>query len=167
MPKNPYLTPGRLSDVIAAITALGAYRYYKLTFAGCAERISDRPDDERWGRVLTEHPEFFRVSQEGKLASLVWRRQNPKRFDAKRSIEVTREEFDALSPEEKLDISRRPLDASEITALIGIAVNLHERALEQQKERRWWVPIFTSALAFLGALIGTWAGDKGWTPFGA
>ena len=66
MPKNPYLTPGRLSDVIAAITALGAYRYYKLTFAGCAERITNRPNEaERWAKVFKEHPEFFRVSQEG------------------------------------------------------------------------------------------------------
>jgi hypothetical protein len=80
MSKNPYLKPGRLSEVIAAITALGAYRYYKLTFAGSAERITDRPDEaERWGKIFREHPEFFRVSQEGSLVSLVWRRQHPKR----------------------------------------------------------------------------------------
>jgi hypothetical protein len=166
MAKNPYLTPGRLSDVIAAITALGAYRYYKLTFQGCAERIANRPEEaERWGKVLCEHPEFFRVSHEGKLASLVWRRQDPKRFDARRSTEITREEYDALTDEQKLNVSRRPLDASEITSLISIAVNLHERALEHQKERRWWVPIVTSGLAFLGALIGSSIGEQFLRPF--
>jgi hypothetical protein len=161
MPKNPYLTPGRLPDVIAAITALGVYRYYKLTFDGCAERIADRPDEaERWGRILEQHPEFFRVNKEAQTASLVWRRQNPKRYDPKRSIEITREEFEALSPEERAKTSRRPLDASEITSLISVAVNLHERALEQQKAGRWWVPIATSVLAFLGALIGTLLGGQ-------
>jgi hypothetical protein len=105
------------------------------------------------------------VSQEGNLASLVWRRQHPKRFDTKRSIEITRQQFDALSAEQKLAVSRRPLDAGEISSLIGVAVNLHERALEQQKERRWWVPILTSLLAFMGALIGGWAGENGWAFF--
>ena len=97
MTKNPYLMPGRLSDVIAAITALGTYRYYKLSFDACAERIANRPDEaEHWGRIFTEHPEFFRVNEEGKTASLVWRRQHPKRFDAKRFVEISREVFEAL-----------------------------------------------------------------------
>ena len=163
MPKNPYLKPGRLSDVIAAITALGTYRYYKLSFDTCAERIANRPDQaERWASILREHPEFFRVSDEGKRASLVWRRQHPKRFDVKRFVEISREEFDALPPEETKLISRRPLDASEITALITVAVNLHERALEHQKASRWWLPIATSLLAFLGAVLGTWLGAPEW-----
>jgi hypothetical protein len=75
-----------------------------------------------------------------------------------------REAFDALSQQEKSGIGRRPLDASEITSLIAVAVNLHERALEQQKAGRWWVPIATSVFAFVGAIIGT-LGGQGWVQF--
>ena len=125
MPKNPYLTPGRLPAVISAITALGNYRHYKLSFEDCGERISNRPEDaERWGRIFGQHPEFFRVNDHEKTASLVWRRENPKRFDPQRSVEITRDEFDALSPDRKNEMGRRPLDASEITSLISVAINL-------------------------------------------
>jgi hypothetical protein len=161
--RDPYLTPGRLPDVIAAITALGTYRYYKLSFEACAERIPNRPDEaERWGEILGEHPEFFRVNKQANTASLVWRRQNPKRFDPRRSVEITREEFDALTPQQQAETSRRPLSPSEITALINVAVNLHERALEHQKAARWWIPIVTSAMAFVGALFGTLLAGQSW-----
>jgi hypothetical protein len=157
MPTNPYLKDGRLTDVIAAITALGNYRYYKLSFERCAEQISNRPDEaERWGSIFAEHPEFFRINPKDKKASLVWRRQHPKRYDPKQAVEITREQYDALTADQRNGISRRPLEPSEITALIGVAVNLHERALEQKKAGMWWVPIFIGVLSFLGALLGAW-----------
>lgn len=162
MAENPYLKPGRLADVIAAITALGNYRYYKLTFEKCADRISNKPKDaERWGKILADHPEFFRISPTDQKASLVWRRQHPKRYDPKHSIEISREEFDALSTEERNGITRRPLEASEITALINVAVDLHERALDQKKASRWWIPILTATLAFAGGLAGGWISNSG------
>ncbi len=155
MTKNPYLKDGRLADVIAAITALGNYRYYKLSFEKCAEQISNKPKEaERWGKIFSEHPEFFRINPKDEKASLVWRRQHPKRYDPKRSVEITREKFDVLTSEERDGITRRPLEPSEITALVGIAVDLHERALEQEKAGKWWVPIATAVLAFVGALAG-------------
>jgi hypothetical protein len=154
---NPYLREGRLAEVIAAITALGNYRYYKLSFEQCAERIADRPQDaERWGQILAEHPEFFRVNQAERKASLVWRRQHPRRYDPRQSRELTREQVDSLAPGEVDRLSRRPLGDSEVTALIEVAVQLHERALEHKKATRWWVPIATAVLAFGGALAGAW-----------
>lgn len=158
---NPYLKDGRLPEVIAAITALGNYRYYKLDFAQCAERIANSPGEaEHWGRVLTEHPEFFRVDQVGKKASLVWRRQNPRVFDPKRFRELSSIEFQDLSKDQLSHLSRKPLASSEITALIGVAVNLHDRALEQHKARTWWLPIvLTTVLAFAGATAGTLASN--------
>jgi hypothetical protein len=114
MPDNPYLKEGRLADVIAAITALGNYRYYKLSFEKCAEQISNKPDDaQRWGALFAEHPEFFRINPVDQKASLVWRRQHPKRYDPRRAIEVTREEYDALEPARRDRLSRRPLEPSE------------------------------------------------------
>ncbi|MEO9877513.1 MAG: hypothetical protein ABJM26_11195 [Anderseniella sp.] len=155
MADNPYLKEGRLADVIAAITAMGNYRYYKLDFDKWAERINNKPDDgARWGAVFADHPEFFRINPDDKKASLVWRRQLPKRFDPKRSTELQRDEFEALSPGDRNGITRRPLMASELTALINVAVELHDRALEQKKADRYWIPILSAILAFGGALLG-------------
>ena len=79
---SPYLREdGRLGDVIAAIQAMATYKFYKLEFKGWADRISaDETLAEHWRQVFQEHPEFFRLDGERKRASLVWRRQHPKRY---------------------------------------------------------------------------------------
>ncbi|MCB1501887.1 MAG: hypothetical protein KDK07_19240 [Bauldia sp.] len=152
---NPYLVPGRLSNVIAAITALGKYRYYKLDYEQCAERISNRPQDAHlWAKIFSEHPEFFRIVESESKASLVWRRQFIKNFDPKTGLELTRADVDALSAEDRSRLSRRPLNETELKSLIAVAVDLHKQALEEARAKRWWVPILIGALAFLGALVG-------------
>ena len=55
-------------------------------------------------------------------------------------------------------ISRRPLEPGELTSLIAVAVNLHERALDQQQANRWWIPVATAVLAFVGGLAGSLIG---------
>src|SRR5688500_18588789 len=73
--------PGRLGDVVAAIQAMGTYKFYKLPFDGWADRISgDSSKGDHWKTVFLEHPEFFRFDSKREKASLVWRRQYPKRF---------------------------------------------------------------------------------------
>jgi len=153
---SPYLKENRLSDVIAAITTLGTYKFYKLDFKGWSDRICGREERAgHWKAVFQEHPEFFRVDQGGGKASLVWRRQLPKNFhvDQKEDIPLPEGEKRHADVER---LSRRPLDPSEITALINIATNLHDRALEQRKASRWWIPIFTGLLALAGAALGGW-----------
>tara|TARA_B100000378_G_scaffold170218_1_gene137242 strand:- start:377 stop:904 length:528 start_codon:yes stop_codon:yes gene_type:complete len=156
--QNPYLRSDRLPDVIAAITTLGTYKFYKLDFAGWANRISGPVKSaDYWETVFREHPEFFRVNSDERKASLVWRRQHPRNFN----VDEEREHL----PDHEIDgtnesrISRRPLAAAEITALIGVAISLHERALEQNKARMWWIPLGAALLAFLGGLVGTWLGS--------
>ena len=80
MSKSPYLKDDhRLADVIAAIQAMGTYKYYKLDFAGWSSRISgDETQDNLWRKVFEEHPEFFRLDSDREKASLVWRRQHQK-----------------------------------------------------------------------------------------
>ena len=155
--KNPYMKENRLPDVVAAITALANYRYYKLSYEACAERIQNYPEKaEHWKKVLKEHPEFFRVSE--KTASLVWRRQMPKRFDVKTSEEITRQAYEKLSSAEKAEISRRPLLAAETTALIDTAIKLHERAIEQSNQSLWRHPLFLVVIGFSGAFAGSFLG---------
>jgi len=166
--KNPYLKLNRLADVIAAITTLANYRYYKLSFESVAERISNKPNDaDKWKGILSEHPEFFRVVNHGvkQKVSLVWRRQYPKRFDTQTSEEVSYEEWVAYDKKWQADgkplpcrISRHPLKSNETTALINVAINMHERAIQAQQANRWWVPVFTGVLSFIGAALGIVAG---------
>ena len=62
--QNPDLKKDRLADVIAAITTLGTYKYYKLDFAGWADRISGPTKDAAyWENIFREHSEFFRVNR--------------------------------------------------------------------------------------------------------
>ncbi len=108
---NPYLKEHRLADVIAAITALGTYKFYKLDFKGWSRRISGTAKDPaHWQLVFKEHPEFFRVNSGDNKASLVWRRQFPRNYDV--------DEINETFPDDEIDgtaedrISRKPLDAA-------------------------------------------------------
>lgn len=63
---SPYVwCANRLADVLAAIQAMGSYKYYKLPFDQRADRISgDSSAADRWRTVFEEHPEFFRLDSE-------------------------------------------------------------------------------------------------------
>ena len=151
---KPYLQPGRLQDVIAALTALGTYRCYKIDYEKCAEKIANKPEDaEKWKAILTQHPEFFRDS-DGLRVSLIWRRQFQKRYSPDLQDELRFDDYSKLSNQEKTRLSRRPLNALELTSLIKLAVELHTRALDEEKTAKWWVPLMQGALGIAGVLIG-------------
>jgi len=150
---SPYLEGGRLSDVIAAITAMGTYKFYKLDAAGWNDRISGRQKSpDYWVNIFREHPEFFRHAVESDKFSLVWRRQFPRNYDVDAEKEVSADHH--YSGELYDRISRRPLAPSELTSLIGVAISLHQAALSQQNSKRWWIPLVTAALSFIGAVLG-------------
>jgi hypothetical protein len=153
---SPYLRdPQRLGDVIAAIQAMAVYKYYKQPFSGWADRITaDKSQADKWRTLFLEHPEFFRLDSARQKASLVWRRQFPKRYDIDEQRVLSNTEYDALSPAKKLRVSRIPLSSADIKAMVDTAVNLHSRALEQQRERRWWVALAGGAGGFAGAVGG-------------
>jgi hypothetical protein len=157
---SPYLRDaGRLGDVVAAIQATATYKFYKLDFEGWADRISaDKTRASHWERVFVEHPEFFRLDSERKRASLVWRRQYPKRYSVDMRKDITDQEFDLMTEEQKRRVSRTPLSAADIKTLLDTAINLHSRALESKKDNLWYQPLLLQALAgVLGAAIGAWA----------
>jgi hypothetical protein len=155
--KSPYLNdPQRLADVIAAVQAMGTYKFYKMTFDGWADRITaDESKADYWKKIFEEHPEFFRLDTERKRASLVWRRQYPKRFHVDQERRLSIQEYESLSDEEKRRVSRDPLTPQDIKALVDTAINLHSRAIELQHERRWWIPLISSAT---GGLVGATLG---------
>jgi hypothetical protein len=157
LPDSPYLCElNRLGDVIAAIQAMGTYKFYKLSFEDWADRISaDRSQAEKWRGIFEQHPEFFRLDSARAKASLVWRRQFPKRFDVDSASVISSTQFELLTDKQYLRMSRVPLSASDIKSLIDTAVNLHSRALEHQKDKRWWVALASAGGALLGSLVGS------------
>jgi ABC-type phosphate/phosphonate transport system permease subunit len=152
--KSPYLKDGRLSDIIAAIQAMGVYPW-----AGRKEwekTLDTAKSAENWKDLFSEHPEFFRLS--GEWTTLRWRYTYDKTYDARSHRELNAEEIDKLLPDEKDKLTHKPLDAGQIEALIRVAIELHSRAIAQEQEGRWWKPVWITALmGFLGALIGALA----------
>ncbi|MBC6716835.1 N-carbamoyl-L-amino acid amidohydrolase [Aurantimonas sp. DM33-3] len=162
--RSAYLVDGRLSDVIAAIQTMGTYKSYKMSPACWADRINgDKSQSEHWVRVFEDHPEFFRFDSARKRVSLVVRRQRPKRFDLLKEATITREEFYSYTDEKKNQVSRLPLNSSECETLMDIAISLHRNAVEEKRDRRWWIPLVMSLVgasigavaAFLAAMIGS------------
>lgn len=152
---SPYLAnSNRLADVIAAIQALGTYKFYKLTFEDWADRITgDRSKGPHWRKVFEDHPEFFRLDAKRERASLVLRRQRQKLYHVDDLQMWTREQYLAADDHQKARVSRSPLTPEEIGTLVDVAINLHSRASESARDRRW---LFPPLLAFAGALAGTW-----------
>lgn len=150
---SPYLADDRrLSDVIAAIQTAGTYKFYKLDFATWADRISgDTNQEAHWRRVFEEHPEFFRLDSERKRGSLVLRRQRQRLYNVDENAEWTRTRYDSTPNVNPSRFSRLPLSPAEIEALIDVAINLHTRATERARDKRWWIPLIS---AFAGALLG-------------
>jgi len=151
--ENPYTTnPNRLADVIAAIQVMGTYKFYKLEFSGWADRIAgDDENGDYWKKIFEEHPEFFRLDRGRKRASLVWRRNYQKLYDVDKEMKISRDEFKALTPEQKQRVSRNPLTNSDVTTLVNTAINLHSREIEHKKDSRWWI---SGVIGLLGVIIG-------------
>ena len=160
--KSPYTEyTNRLSDVIAAIQAMGTYKFYKLDFSSWSDRIcGDETQGDYWKKIFDEHPEFFRLDSTKTKASLVWRRQYSKRYDVDSERVISKQEFESLSSEAKLRISRTPLSPTDISALVNVAINIHARALEHKKESRWLtIALLSGLFSLLGALVGSLAGS--------
>jgi hypothetical protein len=157
---SPYLSdPNRLADVISAIQVMSTYKFYKLPFNGWADRISANASrGEYWQRIFEQHPEFFRLDGQRQKASLVWRRQYPKRFQVDEERVLTKAEYDALDERGKQRVSRVRLTPDDIKALVDTAINLHARALEEQRERRWWIPLASAIGGLVGGVLGSLAG---------
>src|SRR5262245_25432496 len=76
---SPYLRPGRLGDVLAAIQAMGASEDFYARSCDAWSRVigGDRRDGQYWKNVFDEHQEFFRkaIREPGaeERYALIWR----------------------------------------------------------------------------------------------
>jgi hypothetical protein len=195
--QSPYLTPDRLGDVLAAIQAMGSNEAFRQTcedwtriISGPQARgdltedpIDDQTDDQavdqpvtkeqtnRWKIVFDEHPEFFRrsrTSSEGKERySLISRRALPL-VHREHKTKILNRDYKQLSSLEKKDYGRPQLSDGAIETLMAIAVNMHARAVEEKRDRRWWIPpILSGTGALAGALIAALIGFVGLAIFHA
>ena len=155
--KSPYLGKGRLADVLAALQVMGAGQRPEGEIRKWAKELSyseTSVEIARWEAVFKEHPEFFLVykldGSDTLKAALRWRYTN-KLYDSKSGKEYTQIEKDQLPEKERWLLTTKPLTSDAIAALMSTAIELHNRAIAEQKERRWLVP---PLVAFLGALLG-------------
>lgn len=171
MSKSPYLiNPKRIEDVIAGIQVLGSYE--KKTSRRLKLWISLLGKDETyWKKVFEEHPEFFRVNDKTEQIdeldddnsdsntseiwiSLRWRFAYQKVYDHIRKIELSEDELKKLTSQEKKKLTRKPLSSEQIQSLITTAINLNEKAINDDIRKKWWRPLLTGVFVILGALIG-------------
>jgi hypothetical protein len=158
--RSPYLKPGRLADVIAALQIMGARQRPEGEIVDLSRELSGRDDPEevkRWTAVYKEHPEFFLTyfldSGGTEKAALRWRYTN-KLYDPMSGKEFTQEEKEKLPQEKKSHLTTKPLPSDAIGTLMNTAIELHSRALDELAAKRWWIPILAACLGFIGALTG-------------
>jgi len=159
---DPYLKPGRLFDVVAAIQVMGSAQRPEGEIERWAyefERNRDPRTIARWTDVFMEHREFFityRLGPQGDLkAALRWRYAF-KTVDARTGKEYTPVEIEKLPKEQRDSLTTRPLSGEQIQTLLNTAIALHTRAMNELGARRWWVPLVASlaASSAVGAILG-------------
>ena len=166
MRDSPYLKPCRLGQVIAAIQVLAYYKFYRLNVENWAERITGELKQadtiKTIENVFADHPEFFQLTMDGNRtrAALVARRSFTRSYDVDADKELPIEEVMARRGDDKAwsRLSRRPLTPGETAVLIQTATELHNRAVEQGKAGRWWVPLASAGIGFAGGIAATLAG---------
>jgi hypothetical protein len=162
--QSPYLKPGRLGDVLAAIQLMAVSRRYSRPvenwtslLSGNALNVANPATEvERWRSIFQEHPEFFRQSraQPGVFA-LGLRRGLPRRFDPNTNSVLTEAAFQQLPPAEQDELLRPPLSLDDMKTLTDIALSLHHAAADREKESRWWAPVAASIVVGILAIAGT------------
>ena len=131
---------------------MGTYKFYKLDFAGWADRIEGNESNSGyWKTIFEQHPEFFRLDSGRNKASLVWRRNYQKLYNVDQEEKISREQYISLTDEQKLRISRTPLTNSDISTLVNTAINLHSGEIVHKKDSRWWI---SGAIGLAGVILG-------------
>jgi hypothetical protein len=119
---------------------MGSYKYHSRRVEDWPKTLRDPLGDDQWENIFREHPEFFVLADDKdgtRWASLRWRRAYDKTLDPKTGEEL-----------------RKPLEADQVEALMKIAAELHSRAIAQEQQKRWWIPLFAAIASFVGGILG-------------
>ena len=148
---SPYLIDNRLADILAAVPVLATYKWATCKPLRWTKSLGDPVSAPNWEQIFREHPEFFRINDEGKVTSR-WRHGYDRSFSVPRNRELSADELSSLSEDERAnDLTRRPLEAAQIEALLKTAIELHARAIAHVQEKRWLTPLL---FALLGIVLG-------------
>ncbi len=134
MDSRNYLINGRLADVLALIQVLAYDKITNRSEQGLAEEFQTKPvSADAWLLMASEHPEFFRVREvkddsdtKKDLVSLISRYVLPRIENSK---------------------NRPALDISTVNKLMEIAIEIHDRQVQQRDRWRLFVPIIVAVIA--------------------
>jgi hypothetical protein len=145
----------RLSDVLAAIQFLGTYKFYKISLEYWDGRMKNKPKSaDSWKQLFIDHPEFFRYSEEEGNVCLIMRRARPKNYNVDTGEIIDRAELEKMTGKAKERISREHLSPSEIATLMNVAIDLHNRSIAHEEERRWKITLLAPAMGMIGVILG-------------
>jgi hypothetical protein len=156
--KSPYLNnDSRLAEIIGAVQVMSIYPWASRKAEDWQKSLGEPLSANDWPTVFKEHPEFFRFTKVG-WVSLRWRHGYLRTFDPKLGHELSETQQAVLTPEQKDDLTHKPLTTDQTEALMKTALDFHARAIAHEQERRWWVPFLfgflTAVLAFAGVILG-------------
>lgn len=147
--KSPYLTDGRLADVISALQVLGNYTWASRKADSWGEKLGQVLSGPDWLTLFKEHPEFFRVNDQ--WVSLRWRHGYDRNFHTQKQRELNPAEIAELSDGEKEQLTRKALEPQQVESLMKTAIELHSSAIAHEQERRWMTPLL---FGLLGVIFG-------------
>lgn len=151
LPVSPYLIDHRLADILAAIPVLATYKWATRTPERWTESLGKPLSAQSWLQIFQQHPEFFRVNDEGEITSR-WRHGYDRNISVSQGRELSADELRTLTEDQKTDdLTRRPLDATQVEALLKTAIELHARGVAHAQEKRWLTPLL---FALLGTVVG-------------
>ncbi|MFX0203301.1 MAG: hypothetical protein ACFFCW_44930, partial [Candidatus Hodarchaeota archaeon] len=135
--------------------AMGAHPRARLDLDEWAKRLKEPKSADDWEKVFADHPEFFVIWRDpndpsNASAMMRWRHAYDL-YDPVANRELTGDEVEALSAAERARLTKKPLTADQIEALLKTAIELHSRSIAHSQEIRWLTPFL---FGLLGAIIG-------------
>jgi hypothetical protein len=164
--KSPYLkNDQRLANVIAAIQSMASSEFYEKRSEEWAKILPGNKGGKFWEGVFEDHTEFFRSAEREVVEqnnvrtrvtfySLIARRSFP-HFNKTDDKTIYNAEYQVLikgltDKERTRLFGRRQLPDGQIKVLIDVAISLHTKAVEADRDWRW---SFAPAATFISSLV--------------